>query len=197
MPSKSLSTVIAHVRWAGWRVIVALLAGVVAVAGSFAVSGRTPSFVVAPVDAFVVTTTPAVVLTVAIEQLGRLGETLASLVAVALAIGLFAVVAQLALVGGKTLSPRLPLPSWVVQPAAVGVAMALLAWLLIGDIASTVGTAVPAVIWVALVSGRTGGPIPSAGVDASRRQLLALTGGVFGFGIVSYAIGSRRSSGIE
>ncbi len=198
MASNSPSNVADRMRWAGSRAIVALLVGVVAVAGSFAVSGRTPSFVVAPVDAFVVTTTPAVVLTVVIEQLGRLGETLASLVAVALTIGLFAVVAQFALVGDKTLSPRLPVPAWVSQPAVVGAAMALLAWLLVDDIASAVGTAVPAAIVVALVSGRPGGggPVPAAGVDASRRQLLALTGGAFGFGIVSYAIGSRRSTGI-
>ncbi|TMT86704.1 hypothetical protein E2L06_08875 [Haloterrigena sp. H1] len=197
MPSKSLSTVIARVRWAGSRAIVALLVGVVAVTGSFAVSGRTPSFVVAPVDAFVVTTTPAIVVTFAIEQLGRLGETLASLVAVALTIGLFAVVAQFALVGGNMLSPRLPVPAWVSQPTVVGAAMALFAWLLVSDIASAVGTAVPAAMLVALASGRPGGPVPVAGIDASRRQLLALTGGAFGFGIVSYAIGSRQSSGLE
>ena len=197
MPSNSLRTVIARVRWAGSRAIVALLAAIVAVAGSFAVSGRTPSFVVAPVDAFVVTTTPAIVLTFAIEQLGRLGETLASLVAVALTIGLFAVVAQFALVGGKTLSSRLPIPAWVGQPAVVGAAMALLAWLLVGNITSAVGTALPAAVLVALAGRRPGESVPAVGVDASRRRLLALTGGVFGFGIVSYAIGSRRSPGLD
>ena len=62
----------------------ATVAGVVGVAGSFAVAGFTVHFVAAPVNAWVVEHTPGIVVTVAILSLGSLGEVLAFAVALVL-----------------------------------------------------------------------------------------------------------------
>lgn len=172
------------------RAIVALLVGIVAVAGSFAVSGLTPSFVVAPVDAFVVMTTPAVVITFAIEELGFLGETLAYLTAIALTVGLFAVAGLLALTVGTVSTLRF-VPPWVTQTALVGGTTALLAWLLVGEGLSALGAAGPATVLVAIATAAARPSTTGDAVDSTRRQLLALSGGAIGFGVLSSILGSR------
>ncbi len=115
----------------GQRSIVALLAGLVAVAGSFAVSGLRPSFVVAPVDAVVVRATPAELVAFAIEELGYLGELLAYLTAVALTVALFAIASYVGLLVADAIAARVSIPSRVSVAVLVGGTTLVLAWLLI------------------------------------------------------------------
>lgn len=86
----------------------ATVAGVVGVAGSFAVAGFTVHFVAAPVNAWVVEHTPGIVVTVAILSLGSLGEVLAFAVALVLsALALGAAVPMALVVGiGTRLTVR-------------------------------------------------------------------------------------------
>ena len=54
----------------------ALLAGLVGVAGSYAVAGYTRQFVVAPIDALVVRATPGPVVAFMIENVGEQGHSI-------------------------------------------------------------------------------------------------------------------------
>ena len=81
--------------------VVAVAAGVAAVAGSYAAAGFTPGFVVAPVSDFVVAATPDAVITWSIQTLGSLGQQLGLLLALVLTVGLFALAAGVqSLLGG-------------------------------------------------------------------------------------------------
>ncbi|XVH33686.1 molybdopterin-dependent oxidoreductase (plasmid) [Haloferacaceae archaeon DSL9] len=181
----------------GSRAAVSALAGFAAVAGSFAVSGLTPSFVAAPVGAFVVATTPAAIVAFAIEELGFLGETLAFAAGVALTVGLFAVANYLALLVSDAGGSRSSAPSGVVGPAAVAVATGLLAWYLVATVRSTLAAAIAATGFVLLASTVIRPTDPEGTVDGVRRRVLALSLGVLGFGVVSYLFGSRQSSGTD
>lgn len=70
---------------------IATLAGFAAVAGSFAVAGSTPEFVVAPINEFVVTVSPAELVAFSIQTLGHLGDLLAFALSLVLTVALFAV----------------------------------------------------------------------------------------------------------
>ncbi len=89
------------VPWA----VVALAAGVAAVAGSYLAIGRRPAFVGTPFDDFVRETSPDAVITFAITELGDLGHQLAFATAIGLAclvLAVTAVPAVLALRDGRS-----------------------------------------------------------------------------------------------
>ncbi len=180
----------------GQRSIVALLAGLVAVAGSFAVSGLRPSFVVAPVDAVVVRATPAELVAFAIEELGYLGELLAYLTAVALTVALFAIASYVGLLVADAIAARVSIPSRVSVAVLVGGTTLVLAWLLSGSALSSVGAAAPAVVLAAAAAPADPGS-PDGTVDSVRRRVLAASAGAVAFGVLSYALGSRRATDID
>ena len=79
-----------RVRAALPAALVATLAGVAGVAGSYALAGFTPEFIVAPIATFTSQTMPAAVVTFAITTLGDLGERINLATAALLAVALLA-----------------------------------------------------------------------------------------------------------
>jgi DMSO/TMAO reductase YedYZ molybdopterin-dependent catalytic subunit len=167
--------------------VVALMTGIAAVAGSYAVTGFTPEFVVAPVSDAVVAATPDAVVTWSIQTLGSLGQQLGLLLSLVLTVGAFAVVTGL----GRLLADRSSVPaSPVVAIACVGVALALT-----GAITSTLAAGAGAGLVVALAGlGRRGSEsdAPSQG----RRHVLQAVAGGLGIAGAGAVLGSRRGGGI-
>jgi len=166
-------------RPTGHELRLAALGGVSGVAGSYAVSGYTPTFVVAPIDALVVNLTPGVVVQFVIENIGAEGHLLHIALSLGLAVGLLA---------GITLAGLRVVDTVNNRPAG-GLLSAFLAW---GVAAATtgaprlaLGAAVPVGLFVALA------PQDEEAVqfDASRRRAL---GAVTGFVGLSAAAGTLR-----
>lgn len=167
-------------------VLVAVAAGVGAVAGSYAVAGATPAFVGAPVASLVVAATPGVVVTFSILVLGTLGEQVAFGIGLATTVALFAVAAAV----GRLVGDRLGAGAGT-SVAAAGLLAASVGAALTGDLPSSlaagVGTAlVPAV--ATLVAGT------DVAADPGRRRLLGSLAAAVGIGVVSYALGRGRAS---
>ncbi|USZ67678.1 molybdopterin-dependent oxidoreductase [Halorussus salilacus] len=124
---------------------VALASGVAAVAGSYAVAGFTPAFVAAPVADLVVAATPDAVLAWSIEALGDLGQRLGFALALALAVCLFGLAAELggrlAAAGGAPTPPAAALGSFAL---AVGLTGAVVPGLAAGAATGVVAAAVAA-----------------------------------------------------
>ncbi|MFB6311801.1 MAG: molybdopterin-dependent oxidoreductase [Salinirussus sp.] len=90
LPGGSLSD---RVRpWLG-PALIAVAAGIAALAGSFLAVGRQPAWVVAPFDAFVLAASPDALIRFAITTLGELGHQLAFATAIALAATLLGIAA--------------------------------------------------------------------------------------------------------
>jgi DMSO/TMAO reductase YedYZ molybdopterin-dependent catalytic subunit len=190
-------------RSGGWRTpLVALLAGVAAVAGSYAAAGFTPAFVVAPVEAFLTRTVPDAVLRFAITTLGTFAgiDHFGQLLNLALAVGLatatlsavsFVAVAAARRFGGRSGSDRL---------ASVGLVGAA-AWattaLLTGRPTLSLGAGLGAAAVVAVAElaaatdGSTGGADSTA---ADRRRLLGGVATTLGVGVAGYLFGSSPSA---
>ena len=167
-----------------FRVATAALAGAVAMAGSFAVAGNTPEFVVAPVNAFVVNSSPAALVAFSIQTLGHLGDLLAFAFSVFLTFVILALAAGVGLeVGSRT---SLPFAS----AAVAGVAVWAVTTGLTGDPVAALVSAVPAAAVVAIPTRIHGTPPADAAV---RRRFLAAAGGVVGFGVVAYFLGRQRT----
>ena len=103
---------------------IALLAGIAAVAGSYAAVGFTPSFVAAPVSTFVVATTPSAVITWSIQTLGDLGDQLGFLLALVLTVLLFAVTAAI----GTRAADAIPAPAPFLRPSRSACSVLCLHW---------------------------------------------------------------------
>ncbi|ELZ54661.1 MULTISPECIES: molybdopterin-dependent oxidoreductase [Halorubrum] len=173
----------------------AAAAGAAAVAGSYLVTGWTPSFVVRPIDQALVNLTPGPIVTTAIETLGDAGHLIHIAMAVAVAAGLFAAVAFAGLrVAART------------ERRAAGVAVAgvgswLLAAGLTGVSTGALGAALPAATVVGVgwlpSSATPSGDDPAAArnssavVDAVRRRTLGVVAGALGF--VGAAAAARRA----
>jgi len=164
-------------RPTGHELRLAALGGVSGVAGSYAVSGYTPSFVVAPIDALVVSLTPGAVVQFVIENVGSAGHLLHIALSLALAVGLFAGVTlaglRLVVGAGSRLSGGLlsGLLSWVAATATTGAPLL------------AVGAAAPVGLFVALAPLDRTRPR----FDASRRRAI---GAVAGFAGVSAVTGT-------
>jgi DMSO/TMAO reductase YedYZ molybdopterin-dependent catalytic subunit len=164
---------------------VAVLAGLSSVAGSYAVSGYTPSFVVAPIDALVVAMTPGAIVTFVIENIGSEGHLLHIALSLGLAVGLFGVIG---LAGYQTIERS-------GSRLAGGVVSGVLAWAAAAVITAepllAAGAAVPIAVFVP--ASRPG---PSTSVfDASRRRALGTVGTVLGFAGVAAGTGTVLSQG--
>ncbi|WP_050033247.1 molybdopterin-dependent oxidoreductase [Halorubrum halophilum] len=179
------------------EMLLAAAAGTAAVAGSYLVTGWTPSFVVRPVDQAIVNLTPGSIVTLAIETVGDAGHLIHIAMAFAAVIGLFGAVAF----AGLRLSARVDRSS--VGAAAAGAGSWLLAAGLTRSPVQALGVALPvaAVVVIGGLPLTSTGPasgddspvsgVSSGAVDAVRRRTL---GGVAGaLGLVAAAIVGRRS----
>ena len=159
--------------------LVALLAGVTAVAGSYATAGFTPAFVVAPVEAFLTRTVPDAVLRFAVTTLGtfagidHFGQLLNLALAVGLATATLSAVSFAALVaarrfGGRSASARLA------SVGLVGAATWATTALLTGrpTLSLGAGLGAAAVVAVAELAAATGGSAAGADSTAADRRRL-------------------------
>jgi DMSO/TMAO reductase YedYZ molybdopterin-dependent catalytic subunit len=180
------------VRSAIPTVLVGLFAGLSAVAGSYAVAGFTPSFVVAPVAGVLSRHLPDVVIRYAITVLGSLGQQLNLLTAAALVVTGIGTVAAASRYAGRRLHNR-ALPVVVTTALTWGLAVSLT-----GQIRLSLAAALPAgaivllAVAVDALSARESSPgDPSAG----RRSILATGASTLGVGLLGYVLGSQRTAG--
>ncbi|MFB6078417.1 MAG: molybdopterin-dependent oxidoreductase [Halarchaeum sp.] len=166
------------------RVATAVVGAVAALAGSYAAAGSTPDFVVAPVNAFVVNTSPASLVAFSIQTLGHLDDLLAFALSVALTLLLFALAVAVGLDAGRRTSVPL---------ASAGVA-ALAVWALAAALtrrpAAALATALPAAVVVVLVT-RLSTPAPDR--STVRRRVLLAAAGTVGFGALAALAGGLRT----
>jgi len=161
----------------------AFAAGVAGVSGSFAIAGRTPEFVAAPVSALVVDLTPGVVMTTVIRTLGDWGHRLAFGVAMLLTVGLLAGLSLAAI----RLGTRSEVPYTAV--AAGGTFGWLLAVVSTGAPERSLAVAVPlaATLAVAERGWAVGRESRRSRVSTSRRTVVAALGSLAGFaGVAAY-----------
>ncbi|WP_265110557.1 molybdopterin-dependent oxidoreductase [Halosolutus halophilus] len=156
-----------------------ILAGITGVAGSFAVTGYTRRFIVAPIDALVVRTTPGAIVAWMIQNVGEEAHLLHIALSFAIAIGLLA---GAALVGLRT-ARRLDRP-------VVGVGLAgVLAWGITAAITTDPLLAVAAAVPVVAFSGIGIGSGTADEYDPSRRRVLVSATSALAFVGVSAAFG--------
>jgi DMSO/TMAO reductase YedYZ molybdopterin-dependent catalytic subunit len=158
---------------------IALLAGVAAVAGSYAVVGFTPSFVAAPISVFVVEATPDAVIAWSIQTLGDLGDRLGFLLALVLTTLLFAVTAAV----GVRIADAADVPA---APVA-GLLCVAPALALTGAPGSALAAGAGAGIVVAAARFR---PTAEEPVSETRRSLLRALVGAVAVGGVGGALGT-------
>ena len=175
--------------------LLAAAAGTAAVAGSYLVTGWTPSFVVRPVDQAIVNLTPGPIVTVAIETLGDAGHLIHLAMAFATVVGLFGAVAF----AGLRLSARADRS--LAGAAAAGAASWLLAAGLTGDPTQAAGVALPVTAVVGIGGLPSHSPDSASGddpsvavistgaVDAVRRRTLGAVAGAIG--LVATAVVGR------
>jgi len=161
----------------------AAVAGATAVAGAFAVAGYTRSFVVAPVDAFVVRATPGPVVAFAIENIGSEAHLLHIGLAFVATVGLFGGLA----LGAARVAERLD--SQPVGAALGGTLAGGLAFVLSGDTAVSAAAALPLAATVAAGAPRRAAPA----LDRSRRRALGSVAGTLAFLGAAGTVGTRRS----
>jgi len=160
--------------------LLAALAGITGVAGSYALAGYTPSYIVAPIDRVVVDYTPEQIVTWTIENIGEEGHYLHIALSTAIAAAIFAVIA----LGGVYVARRTDNP-------ITGIGFAgLLSWaaptVITGEALIAVGSAIP--VTVLTVVG-TMPEMAEAEPDHARRRVLAAITGAIGFTGVSLAAG--------
>jgi len=179
----------------------AAAAGTAAVAGSYLVTGWSPSFVVRPVDQAIVNLTPGPIVTFMIETVGDAGHLIHIAMAFAAVIGLFGAVALAGLRIGARVDRSL------VGAAAAGAASWLLAAGLTGISAQALGAALPpaAVVGIGGLPAPSNSPEPTSGddpsasegptgaVDTVRRRTLGAVAGALAF--VAATVVGRRSLG--
>ncbi len=159
----------------------ALLAGLSGLAGSFAVAGLTRNFVATPVNLWLVKATPGIVVTASIQLLGTLGETLAFVLSLGLAVGLLAAVALV----GDALGTRVGgTPGAVFGTYFAGWAVTTL---LVGAPFFALGAAVPMAAAVGLWRYAPHSKSP----DRERRRIVVATAGFLGYLGLSAFVGLR------
>ncbi|MFB6300467.1 MAG: molybdopterin-dependent oxidoreductase [Halobacteriales archaeon] len=171
--------------------VVAVMAGIAAVAGSYFVAGFTPRFVVAPMDSILTKSMPGFVVTFGILVLGDIGQKINLI----MAIGLTVLIASVLVSVGALLGRRYHSRSAIALFSAVFVW--LFATLLTGRPMYALGAAIPAAAVV--TAGRqwlepgTGGSTPT--VDGGRRTIVASLTGLLSLGALSYYLrGSTADS---
>jgi DMSO/TMAO reductase YedYZ molybdopterin-dependent catalytic subunit len=162
--------------------LLALASGVAAVAGSYAAVGRTPAFIVTPLDDVVSFYTPGAVVSFAITALGDVGKHLAFLLAIGLTAGVVGVVALPAVYALRTDRRLLAVALGGALPAVVA---AVLTGLTPGVAGAAVGGAL--VFAVAGLVPR----MDATAVSGARRQLLGAVGAAAGATAVGALLRSR------
>jgi DMSO/TMAO reductase YedYZ molybdopterin-dependent catalytic subunit len=174
----------------GVELLVAALAGVAGVAGSFALVGFTPPWVVVPVESTLATYVPGIAITVAITVLGDLGQKLSLLTAVGLAVA----GVGLATLAGRAVARRL-------DNRAAGVALpaglTFLSWAPLVGVYSASGAAAGAggVALGATTLAVAGGFRAEPTLSAPRRRLLGASVAGVGVGLAGYLTGRRVAAG--
>jgi DMSO/TMAO reductase YedYZ molybdopterin-dependent catalytic subunit len=161
---------------------VALFAGIAGVAGSFAIAGFTPNFVAGPIAGLMARHLPAAVITLSIVVLGDLGQKLAVVSAVGVAVVLFGATSLL----GWALGQRQGSLLLGSLTGAIGTAVA--AFILTSAVRPSIiaGLAAGLVLAVAAV---TGAPVRDTRFDPARRKVLSSAASSTAFVIGGYTLG--------
>jgi DMSO/TMAO reductase YedYZ molybdopterin-dependent catalytic subunit len=172
---------------------VALAAGVAGVAGSYAVAGSTPGYVVAPVEAALSRAMPGAVVTFAITTLGSVGQQVNLLAATLLVV---LVVAAVALAGLWVAARSPPLAGALGAAAVVGV----LAAAVTGTPVAALGAGGPVAVVLGAVDlaarhGARGRARTERGVDPGRRGALGALAAALAFGALGVTVGGRLGGG--
>jgi len=166
--------------------VVALAAGAAGLAGSYAAAGFTPAFVLAPVGSYLTRVTPGLVITFAITVLGDLGQRIALVGGIALAVAAYASFALLALAVGRASGST-------VAGAVLGGALArAFTTLLTGASRSALGAAAPVAGTILLPAWIDRAPVTES-VSPARRRVLGTLGAVAGFGALAAVVGASRT----
>ncbi|WP_276249979.1 molybdopterin-dependent oxidoreductase [Haloarcula rara] len=172
----------------GGQLLVGLAAGAAGVAGSYAATGYTPTFVASPIERTLSRTMPGEVVTVAITYLGSLGQQLNLATALALTWLLFTAGITAAVLAGRETNNRL-LPT---------VGTAVVTWLVTAAVTRTlvpaVGPVVPAVAVVALAQAFDAYRGSTDPISSKRRQALSTVGVALGATAVGVSVGQRQRS---
>jgi DMSO/TMAO reductase YedYZ molybdopterin-dependent catalytic subunit len=177
-------------RWA----VTAVLAGMAAVAGSYAAAGLTEDFAFTPVSSVVVQYTPGVIINTTLDVFGNYGQYINMAFTLGVTTALFVGVSGGSLAVGRLVDPdrlrgaRVPM---------VGLAAWGMAVFLTGAPLLSLGAGAPAAAVVVLVdrpwqdelSLKRGGRWP----DEDRRAVLQTGAGVVGFAGASYVLGNYRT----
>jgi len=168
-------------------------AGVAAVLGSYAIAGFTPALVTAPIESFLVTWMPGIVIRYAITVLGELGKKLNLITAVGLGVAGFAAVSFVGITATRR-SGRSSTESKAAVTAAVplvtGCSVLVVAFALTGEPGSGLGAGVAAGA-VAGISEVGVGSSPGDAGRPGRRRLLRSGGALALGGAGAYVLGSR------
>ena len=154
-----------------YELVFAALAGAVGVAGSYAVAGYTPAFIVAPIDQQVVNMTPGQIVTFMIENVGEAGHLIHIAMAFGIAIGLFSALAFAGIRVAEYVGQS------VAGGAVAGTGGWALAFLLTREPVLALGGAVPLAVATAVATIEK----PEGEYDPTRRRTLGLAAGVFAF----------------
>ena len=172
----------------GGRLLVGLAAGAAGLAGSYAATGYTPTFVASPVERTLSRTMPGEVVTFAITYLGSLGQQLNLVTAVVLTWLLLAAGATAAILAGQAATNR--------AVPALGTAVAT--WLvtagLTGAPVLALGPVIPAVAVVVLAQAVDAYRTSVDPISSKRRRALSTVGAALGATAVGVGVGRRRSS---
>jgi DMSO/TMAO reductase YedYZ molybdopterin-dependent catalytic subunit len=169
------------------------LAGIAAVLGSYAAVGFTPALVTTPIESFLVTRMPGVVITFAITVLGELGKKLNLLAATTLAVAGFAAVSLVAIETTRrsgSSSGESDAAVAAAVPLVAGGSVLVVAFALTGDPGSSLGAGLGAGV-VAGVSGIGARSLPGATKQSGRRRVLRSGGALALGGAGAYVLGSR------
>ncbi|WEL20171.1 molybdopterin-dependent oxidoreductase [Halorhabdus sp. BNX81] len=161
------------------RVQVFALAGISGVAGSYALAGYTRQFIVAPIDAVVVRSTPGPIVAWMITNVGDAGH----LLHIALSMGIAGVLLGTTAVLGQFVGAKLD--RWFLAPGVAGV----LAWALTVAITTEPVLSLGAALPVALFTVIGAGSLSTADHDPSRRRALGSIQSAIGFVVVAGGAG--------
>ncbi|WP_435066689.1 molybdopterin-dependent oxidoreductase [Haloplanus sp. C73] len=161
----------------------AALAGVSGVAGSYLAAGYSPAFILAPIDAAVVRTTPGVVVAWIITNIGEEGHLLHIGLSAAIAMALFGVIAGL----GQLAADRLD--RGLVGPGLAGALSWGVTTILTSQPMFSLGAAVPVALLTLLGSGSRS----TTQHDSSRRDALVSIASALGFVAVAGGAGLFRN----
>jgi len=165
---------------------VALFAGVAAVAGSLVAVGFSPAFVASPLERWLAREMPGIVVSLAIQYLGSLGQQLNLVMAALVTVLLLGGVARVGMAVGDALYNR------AVPPILSGTAVFTLGTVVTGSFSSSGGAAVGTAL--ALGFATLSPSLPTRGhgeTSDDRRRVLASLGTAAGLGVVASVFGSR------